>query len=302
MSSGVVLWSIAYSCAAIIIVSGNSLAIAAFFTSKKLMRMRASYFLVSLAVADMLIGIITIPMYIALLHYHVVSKEYQSVFTAVDIASGSASVFTLTTISIERLYSFWFPLHYRANNAPRTYLGVVAGVWCLSGIITTLHILYRYHIISYTHFFYVMMSALSFCLLAMCMAYVGIFLRVRKHYRQNQCAQRNERRFVYMLFTITALFVVTWLPFHLLNIVNFFCDFCLIKSLPHQLLFACKFLHYTNSLVNPIIYSFQMPEFKKTVKSLVGCAARGDESRRVEEIPLARMRKRDDADTTQVPM
>ncbi|XP_031562695.1 dopamine receptor 2-like [Actinia tenebrosa] len=289
-TSVVIAWSVAFSATAIAIIVGNSLTIAAFLKSAKLVRMRACYFLVSLAIADMMIGIITVPMYIILLNYHLQNREYQSIYTAVDIASGFASVFTLTAISLERLYAFWFPFKYRVAQTMRVYMGLVLIIWIMSAVITCLHMLFRYEIISYTHFFFIMFCSLTTCLLVMCTSYIGMWFKVHYHYRQNNRTPANEKKFARMIFTITALFIFTWLPFHLLNIINFFCGLCLKNHLPHNLLFFCKLLQYMNSFVNPIIYAFQMPEFRNTLmKLLCKPSPAREESRRIEEIPLEKL-------------
>lgn len=283
--SSILFWSFAYGVTSLAIIIGNCFTIAAFITSKKLIRMRACYFLVSLSVADMMIGVITVPMYIILLNYHLTNRDYQTVYTAVDIASGFASVFTLTAIALERLYAFVFPLKYRVTHKMQPYLTMVIILWAMSAVITTLHVLYRYEVISFNHFFYIMFSCLTVCLVIMCASYIGIWFKVHYHYRQNH--RNPEKKFARMIFMITTMFVFTWLPFHLLNIINFFCDFCLKHRLPLNVLFFCKLLQYMNSFVNPIIYSFQMPEFKITLfKMLCKFQPIRDESRRVEEIPL----------------
>lgn len=52
-------WSTIFGFLAVIIVAGNALAIAA-FTAKRLVRKRALFFLTSLAIADMMVGAVSI--------------------------------------------------------------------------------------------------------------------------------------------------------------------------------------------------------------------------------------------------
>ena len=281
-------WSVAFSLVAFVIVSGNVLTLVAFFGCKKLLQMRASYFLLNLAAADLLVGAITVPMYIVLLSHHIDNVTYQSVYTAVDIASGFASVFTLTAIGLERLYAFCRPLHRGHALTDAKCLLMIGIVWIFSFVITILHLLYKYHVISFDIFFYVMMSSLSVCLLVMCASYLGIWIRVKFYYGSQSRALGSDKKVARMLLVITLTFVVTWLPFHLLNIINFFCDFCLISKLPHNALFFCKLLHYANSFLNPIIYSFQMPDFRIALgrKLCKESFVVVEETPKIEEIPL----------------
>ncbi|KAJ7381096.1 hypothetical protein OS493_004694 [Desmophyllum pertusum] len=165
-------WGVAFGLVAFAIISGNILTMIAFFSCKKLMQMRASCFLVNLAAADLLVGAITVPMYIILLSYHVDDVAYQSVYTAVDIASGFASVFTLTAISLERLYAFCKPLRHRNVMTDTKCFLIIGIVWIFSVVITILHLLFKYHVISFDVFFYVMMSSLSACLFFHCVCHI----------------------------------------------------------------------------------------------------------------------------------
>ena len=287
-SSQTIGWSVAFSLIAFAIVSGNVLTIVAFCGCKKLMQMRASYFLLNLAAADLLVGAITVPMYIILLSHHIDNVTYQSVYTSVDIASGFASVFTLTAIGLERLYAFCRPLYRVHVLTDLKSLLMIGMVWILSFAITILHLLYKFHAISFDVFFYVMMSSLSVCLLVICASYLGIWIRVKFYFTSQGRASGSDKKVARMLLTITLTFVLTWLPFHLLNIINFFCDFCLTTKLPHNALFFCKLLHYANSFINPIIYSFQMPEFRIALgrKLCKETFVVVEETPKIEEIPL----------------
>lgn len=287
-SSQTVGWGVGFGLVAFAIVAGNILTIVAFFGSKKLLQMRASYFLLNLAAADLLVGAITVPMYIALLSHHLENVTYQSIYTAVDIASGFASVFTLTAIALERLYAFCRPLRHRHVLTDAKCLLIIGIVWIFSFIITTLHLLYKYHVISFDVFFYVMMSSLSACLFFMSVSYLGIWIRVKFYFGSQNRASGNDKKIARMLLTITLTFVVTWLPFHLLNIINYFCSFCLVSKLPHNALFFCKLMHYANSFLNPVIYSFQMPDFRIALGRMLCRESYGvvEETPKIEEIPL----------------
>ena len=290
-------WAVGFGVAAFAIIFGNILTMVAFFGCKKLLHMRSSFFLINLAVADLLVGAITVPMYIILLCYHLDNVTYQSIYTAVDIASGFASVFTLTAIGLERLYAFCWPLRHRAVLTDARYLIMIGAVWVLAFVITILHLLFKYQVITFDLFFYVMMSSLSACLFFMCVSYSGIWIRVKFYYNAQHIPSVSEKKVARMLLTITLTFVVTWLPFHLLNIINFFCNFCFTSTLPHNALFFCKLLHYANSFLNPVIYSFQMPDFRIALGRIL-CKesyAVVEETPKVEEIPLDNM-----AETEQV--
>lgn len=84
-----IAWSSVFALVAIVIVAVNALTIMAFTT-----------ILISLAIADMMVGAVAIPLYIYLtLKTGLQKGAVQNLFEAVDILWGLASVFTLTIIS-----------------------------------------------------------------------------------------------------------------------------------------------------------------------------------------------------------
>ena len=72
----------------------------------------------------------------------------------------------------------------------------------------------------------------------------------------------HDKRLAVILSAVTVVFVVTWMPFQVINIVAFSC--MSFHKMPNEIAYFAKFLHYGNSCVNPIIYSFLVPEFRKT--------------------------------------
>ena len=70
------------------------------------------------------------------------------------------------------------------------------------------------------------------------------------------------KRLAVILSAVTVVFVITWIQFQVINIVAFFCMSC--QKMPNEIAYFAKFLHHGNSCVNPIIYSFLVPEFMKT--------------------------------------
>ena len=95
---------------ALMIVFGNSLVIGAFQVNPRL-RTASNMLLISLATADILIGTISVPLYV----YVSVTNDYQllTVHMIFDIICGVSSVLNLTAISLERCYALIYPIKHR---------------------------------------------------------------------------------------------------------------------------------------------------------------------------------------------
>jgi hypothetical protein len=71
---------------------------------------------------------------------------------------------------------------------------------------------------------------------------------------------------------VSIVFLVTWLPFQVINYIYHF-NFQYASKLSYHYVFSTKLLHYFNSLVNPFIYTYRMPEFRKGLKDLFCCSS-----------------------------
>ena len=272
--AALIAWSSALGIVDVVILIGNVLTLIVFSTNKKLLRMRANYFLINLALADMMVGTFAIPMYL----YHLIAAWYKGIsvwkqysykiYTVVDVFVGCASIFTLTVIALERAFSVCFPhIHRHVKN--RVYYILLGLIWLLSILVSCLRFLFEEQLLSLQFFFYFLLVSFAIALSIICISYVVIWFRMKFRFARRDTNKRSgeqDRRLAVMLFTVTVVFVFTWMPFQIINIVTFFCIPC--QRMPNEVAYFAKFLHYGNSCVNPIIYSFLVPEFKRTVIKL----------------------------------
>lgn len=273
-SSEILAWCFAYATVDFFIVVGNTIAIV-IFTRSKLLRKRTNYFLLTLSIADMLVGCVSLPMFI----HHVslmidsnVSELFRNIYLTLDIFTGFASIFALTIIALERLYAVALPnWHYTTQSY--VYLILIVVIWLFAGIFGSLRMLFNYGQIKKDVFYNSTMAALFISLTIICLAYVCIAIKVR--WRINEKTKRTiekNRKLAVTLSIITLIFVFTWLPFYLLNMAFRFCSKtnCGLDKLDYNIVLSGKLLQYCNSFINPIIYSFKIPDFRVVLLRLFG--------------------------------
>ncbi|XP_032362492.1 adenosine receptor A2b [Etheostoma spectabile] len=73
---------------------------------------------------------------------------------------------------------------------------------------------------------------------------------------------RKEVHKATSLFLVLFLFMVCWMPIHLINCVLLFCPQC---EVPMWLTLAAILLSHTNSALNPILYAYRMRSFRHTL-------------------------------------
>lgn len=97
-------------------VAGNVMVMVSFKINKQLQTI-SNYFLFSLAVADLSIGLISMPLFTmyTVLGYWPLGPHVCDLWLALDYLASNASVLNLLTISFDRYFSVTRPLTYRAT-------------------------------------------------------------------------------------------------------------------------------------------------------------------------------------------
>ncbi|KAK3751755.1 hypothetical protein QZH41_011359 [Actinostola sp. cb2023] len=158
------------------ITLGNALVIAAFFSTPKL-KTKTNYFIVSLAVADLIVGTFSVPMWTYILITEDFENPVYRVYQAVDMVSGVSSILHLTCISLERCYAIVAPLQHMRIKKGVLYSAIVIS-WAL-GILSPL--LKQYSGLNKVFVSTLITFAFFFApLLVILVAYVVIFISARK--------------------------------------------------------------------------------------------------------------------------
>ena len=250
-----IFWSFCFGVMAFAIIVGNTLSISVLF--KRRLRKRSHFLLINLAIADLMVGLFAIPLYMILFvsRQNVVSNL---VYECVDMFTGLTSIFTLAVISLERLNAITRPFRHRQLTSSG-YVVALATPWVFSLIVTSIRVLQGFFVITARQFVIVIILSLSAPLLISCIAHVIIW-RKQTSRIQNEVQARMEVKLFRTLLLITALFVLSWLPFQVSVITFHLCVTC--TSFPAVIVFVVKLLQYSNSFINFVIYCLRMPDYR----------------------------------------
>ena len=283
-----ITWMVVGLTESVTIIALNSLTVIAFCRDRNL-RKRSTYLVISLAVADMLSGGSS-----ALNFFDDVgetwnlwrhNRAYWYIPQVFILWFPVCSLTNMTVISLERLNATFWPFRHRTIKKS-VYWVLIIAIWLTTLLFCALIMIYYYtHKLDY--YYYAWGSFISICLLVICVSYVFIFVKLRfGNQPRHHGAANRERKLTVTLFTVTSLSLLLWLPY-VITISLFFAT-NILSSMSEMALFRLyhisTVLLYTNSFLNPIVYTIRMPGFRRALKML--CRQRPQPHRQVENIPL----------------
>lgn len=252
-----IFWTILFCVTALVVATGNFVTIGIFLKTK--LRERRHFLLISLAIADMLVGVLSVPLYIAV-GIHPKKILLILSYQCVDIFTGLISLFTLASISLERMHAIACPLRHRTLTS-NFYMCVIGIPWIVGLLGILARVLLHFFMISPLAFFIIINTSMSIPLLFTSVAYFVIWRKQRGRLPDRRPAAGRDEKLAKTLFLITGAFIITWFPFHIINIVIFFCSPC--KNWPHLIAHIMKVLQFSNSFINVIVYPLRISEYKE---------------------------------------
>lgn len=125
---------------------GNLLVIVSIIYFTKL-RTLTNAFLLSLAVADFLVGIIVMPFsMIKVMFGWYFGKAFCTIHTVMDVMLCTSSIMNLSCIAFDRYYAVWYPLRYRFRVSQKRVTTLLLVCWVLPGLVSFVPLLLGLHL------------------------------------------------------------------------------------------------------------------------------------------------------------
>ncbi|XP_022796760.1 5-hydroxytryptamine receptor-like [Stylophora pistillata] len=274
-----------------VIITGNSFVVASYFSNVRL-RTGTYTFLVSFAISDLLVGCVSLPLWIYIRLRRVQDGPLSTFFISFDILSALASIFHLTTVSLERWLAISRPFIHEALSTAH-YTIALCGVWTTAlaiaairpaldnSLSNTKNNPHRIYTPFLTFVGYVgpgiLVSVVNISIFKVARTLISNLPTITNQEESNKIRKNvnKQRRIALTLTFMTALFLVSWLSFFTVSTISVFCRECFpFHELSGFLLFS-KWLQYSNSAMNPLVYAFRDSELRKTFVRLLGRCGRG---------------------------
>ncbi|XP_051265413.1 trace amine-associated receptor 1-like [Dicentrarchus labrax] len=265
----------------VITICGNLLVIISIIYFKQL-HTPTNYLILSLAVADLLVGIIVFPFSMAfslsLCLYH--EDLFCKVRGSFDISLSTCSILNLCCISIDRYHAVCQPLTYRTKINYQVVVIMILMSWGVSaligiGVITAglknetceerclIDVLLA-NILGPIFSFYLPV------IIMLCI-YLKIFLVAQRQARSIQntksgaTVSKMERKATKTLAIVLGVFLLCWTPFFLCITIVPFSN----NSVPDPVTETLNWLALSNSMLNPFIYAFFYSWFRSAFRMIM---------------------------------
>ena len=268
-----------YALEGVLITIGNAFATFVFWT-QNLHHKRSCLILINLAVADLLVGTTEL-LLIATSKITEMQADLRKLPPNPSARGGnplveiqrfamSSSVLFLALISLERAYLVLWPMRHRTSSEA-AYIISIATTWFLGLLTTGLNAIPVFITKVNSHYFVITTQVLLFIsLLVMLSSYLKIRMHLRSTSNQFTSSQINRTnhdrnlRLLKTIFLVIAVSLVFWFPAFVVYVTRGFC----LQCFPTRAWWLANALHLANSLVNPFVYTFNLPVYKAALRKL----------------------------------
>ncbi|XP_063981897.1 neuropeptide SIFamide receptor-like [Diachasmimorpha longicaudata] len=271
---------------------GNSFVIAVVYRSPR-MRTVTNFFIVNLAVADVLVLVFCLPATLLgnILVPWVLGRFMCKTVSYVQGVSVAASVYSLVAVSLDRFLAIWWPLKCQITKRRARLLIVI--IWFIALAITLPWLLFFDIIILPNNLdqsfcveewprkqderLFFLLGNLMFCyvlpMILISLCYIAIWVKVSrrniptdtKDSQMERIQQKSKVKVVKMLVVVVILFVLSWLPLYVIfariklgGTPTIWEEEVLNIATP-----IAQWLGSSNSCINPILYAFFNKKYRR---------------------------------------
>ena len=279
-----IAWLTVSGIEAVAMVTLNALEIIIYLRERSLYK-RSMYLVINQAVADMFVGgfVINLCRFLGnLCDFWAINYNFSIALSVLIITFNFffplASLLNLTAISLDRTHATFRPLKHRLVKKKIFGLVIVA-VWITAGLFTTsIGLTFLDEFSTFKEFKDTLLPYFSFflfCLFIILVSYSSIAIKiVCGNHPHHHGATNRERKLTKPLFIVTVVSLLLTLPhaiLRILSLVSLYPVVTLSFQAGFRLNLSVLFLFFANSFVNPVLYTFRMPEFKRALFAFLSC-------------------------------
>ncbi|KAG6448385.1 adenosine receptor A3 [Manduca sexta] len=282
---------------ALVAVVGNAMVMFVFRRDRRLRR-RTNYYIVSLAAADFLVGLLGIPFAI-LASVGLPRNLHACLFTvSLLVMLCTISIFCLVGVSVDRYWAILHPMCYSRNVRTRTAIVIISVCWVAGAGVGLLPLFgwyanvdstrgcYFVEVMDYNYLLFLYFATIVTPSVLLAAFYAHIYRVVVKQLSEVMtvggsrgrltgggtmlrvlgAAQKREVKATQNLAIIVFFFILCWMPLYTINAIKAFMP---ELDIPNPLTYFCIIFSHLNSAINPLLYAYHLKDFRAALKGLL---------------------------------
>ena len=276
----------------IIAVLGNFLLCVTIYKDPyRRLRNTASYLVVNLAVADLLIGLITEPLYAAFEISNFIGTELTSLYVIGETTAYvfvNASILSILSLALDRFIAVKYPLSHGQKMDRHRTVTIITLVWFYSLLFSMLRFMGVPQDLFYwldLHMNYTFFGGILIGL------YVSIYCTIKHELAESlrtqgynsetrrqpvhneiEAKMKAERKMTKTVFLLVLAAIICMLPLYIMLHVELLCDSCMAKPAVKTISKLSEPILFLNSGLNPFLYAWTIPKYRQALqKTLRTC-------------------------------
>ena len=256
------------------------------------------YYVFSLAITDILVGAVCIPLYLV--------KEFtdhpewnllDSFSTAFDVFLGSCSIIHLCVMALDRVLSVTKPLLHRTKlrrkNAALTFLIIPWSIALLFAVIPFTQKSKDFEHVSAIALVSLIPIPCAFIIACYAKIYYSVTKRNNRSQRNSLTFYRvSQKRMTKTLFCVIIVFIICWMPLALYYCLPEGSLSAITSNAAYWIYYWAKVSSYFNSMCNSFIYAIFNPVFRTGLRDFLRhCFGKSGGLANRNSLPLCRVRR-----------
>lgn len=253
----------------ILTIFGNGIVCASFYTFRDL-RTICNYFIISLAISDILVAILGMPFWLVLQltdlsNNSVIQGELYLFWQCMDIFFGTASIMNLAAVSADRHVAITAPYSYPYVMTSRRALLILCFAWIYAVVVSSLRLLDGW-LQNGGYQYFVFIASFVLPLLFMIAMYARIYIVARRQARRIGRSRNytTDVKAAKTIAVVIGVFVFCWAPFFV-SVIGYIDN---IHFYPLIIYKGAKWLEYLNSCLNPLLYTCLNKTYRRAFRRL----------------------------------
>lgn len=273
----------------IVAVTGNFLLCVTIYKDPyRRLRSTANYLVVNLAVADLLTGLITEPLYAAFEISNFMRKEFTVLFVIGESTAYvfvNASILSILSLALDRYIAVKHPLSHEQKMNHKRILKIIISLWSYSLLFSMLRFMGVPQDIFYwldLHLNYTLLVGILIGL------YVSIYFTIKHQLAQSLRTQgynsetrrqpnhnemeakiKSERKLLRTVFLLLVVAIACMLPLYIMLHVELLCESCMEISQVKTISKLSEPILFLNSGLNPLLYAWTIPKYRQALRKIL---------------------------------